>query len=98
MCSSRPRPDRLELVGDLAAAGQEVVVGLQLQEETLRHAEVAGEAQVGVGRDGALAEHDLVDAPRRDLDGLCERRLRQRHRLQELYHQDVARMGVDERA
>jgi hypothetical protein len=44
--------------------------------------------------DGALAEHDLVDAPRGHTDGAGERGLRQLHGAQELLEPDFARMWV----
>src|SRR6185369_1647575 len=90
----RPWPDRVELVGDLAAAGRELVVGLQAEEEALRQAEVAGETQVRIGGDGALAEHDLVDAAWGHMKRVGERGVRQAHGLQELLPEDLARVEV----
>jgi hypothetical protein len=74
------------------------VVGLEAREETLRDAEVASQAQVGVGCDRALAEHDLIDAPRRHADGFGQRRLRQIHRFQEFLHRISPGCGLGRRS
>jgi hypothetical protein len=91
------RPDRLELLPDLPPARHQVVIGLQLQKKSIAQAEIAGEPQVCVGGDGALAEHDLVDAPRRHADGARQRRLRQRHRLQEFLEQNFAGLRIGQK-
>jgi hypothetical protein len=43
----------------------QVVVRLEIHPKGLRCAEIAGQAQGRVGRDGPLAVNDLVDAPGR---------------------------------
>ena len=53
----------------LAAAGHQIVIGLQAKEEAGRQAEIAGQAQVGVRGDRPLAEHDFVDPARRNAHG-----------------------------
>jgi hypothetical protein len=60
---------------DHALSLHQLIIGLQTDEETVRHFEIARQPQVGVGGDGALAQDDLVDAPRRYADRACERRL-----------------------
>ena len=69
----RPRRDSLEFLADRPAPLHELVVRLQPKEEALRHAEISGEAEVGVGSDRPLAQHDLVDAPRRYVDSPGQR-------------------------
>ena len=91
-----PRRDLLQVDAQLATARHQVVIGLQAQPETIADPPVAGEAQVGVGRHGALAEHDLVDPPWRHADGAGKRRLTEADGLQEFLHEDVARRGVRE--
>ena len=63
--SGGARLDGQELGRDLALALHQVVVCLQAEEEALRKAEIAGEAQVAVGAHRALAVHQLVDPARR---------------------------------
>ncbi len=60
-CHARARPDGLELVADLTPALPQIVVSLQAEEESFRHAEVTREPQVRVGSDRALSQDDLVD-------------------------------------
>ena len=43
----------MEFAADLAAAAQQIVIGLQLQKETLRQTEIAREPQIRVGGDTA---------------------------------------------
>src|SRR5579884_876517 len=67
---------------------------MQPEPNALRHAEVARQAQVGVGGHTSLAEHDLVDAPRWNPDVPRELVLAKPHRLQEVLEQDLARVWV----
>ena len=57
-------------------AFHELVIRLQPDKESFRYAEIARKPQVRVGGDGAFAEHDLVDPPRRHADprasAVCE--------------------------
>src|SRR3954469_15524020 len=79
--SRRPWSDRLQLVSDLPPPFHELVVCLQADEEAFRHSKVTRETQVGVGGDGALAKHNLIDAARGHANRVRERGLRQRHWL-----------------
>src|SRR5262245_51390387 len=72
----------------------QVEVGLQGHPEARRVAEVLGQAQRRVGADAALAEDDLVDAPRRHAQLARERVLRQAGGFQELLVEDPARMAT----
>ena len=47
----------------------QIIAVLQAQEKAFGEAEIAREAQVGVGRDGALGVNDFVDAARRHATG-----------------------------
>ena len=67
--SSCPRPDRLELVADRALTFHQFVISLKSDKKSLGHVEVTREAQISVGGDCALAQHDLVDSPWRHADG-----------------------------
>lgn len=60
--SGRPWLNGIQRLAQRAALFHQVVVHLEAEEEAVRQAIVAGEAKRGVGRDGALAQHDLVDA------------------------------------
>jgi len=73
----------------------EVVAGLEVEPEALGGAEVAGEAEGGVGGDGALAVDDLVDAAGWHGDVLGEAVLGDVHGVEELFEKDLA--GVDGR-
>ena len=57
----RARRNQFEGGTEFAAALHQVVIGLQAEEEAWRQAEVPGQAQIGVGGDRPLAEHNLVD-------------------------------------
>src|SRR5438309_10271279 len=72
----------------------EVEIRLQAHPVARRIAEVVRETQRGVGRDAALAENDLVDAPRRHADIARQRVLAQAARLQELLEENDARVAV----
>jgi hypothetical protein len=61
----------------------QIVTSLEIQPEAFGRAEVPGQSQGRVGRHGALAEHDLVDAPWWDADILGELILAYLERLQE---------------
>src|SRR5436309_11403038 len=72
----------------------EVEIRLQAHPVARRIAEVVRETQRGVGRDAALAENDLVNAPRRHADIARQRVLAQAARLQELLEENDARVAV----
>lgn len=88
--------ERFDVVEDLAfllvAGNAEVVVGLEAGPHFGAGAEVAGQAQGGVGTDAALFEHDFVDAARGDIQGAGERILGQAMRVHEFLTQNFARM------
>jgi len=67
----------------------------QTEEEAFGQAKIAGETQVGVGRDSTLAQNDLVDAPGRNTDRFGQLGLAEFQRPQELLQQDLARMRGD---
>ena len=60
------------------------MIGLEPEEEAGGQAEIAGQAQVGVGGDRPFAEDDLVDAARRNVKFSRERGLAERQRREEL--------------
>src|SRR2546425_550126 len=68
----------------------DVVSRLKIQPESLRNAEISGQAYSRVRRDGALALNDLVDAASRNGDLLGELILRDVQRSKELLHEDLA--------
>src|SRR4029450_6989726 len=70
----------------------QVEIRLQRHPEARRVAEALGEAQRRVGADAALAQDDLVDAPRRHAEVARERVLRQAGGFQELLVEDPAGM------
>lgn len=70
------------------------MVGLERKKESLRDAEIARQTQIGIRRNGALAQDDFVDPAGRHGDGARERRLAQRCRPQELLHENLARVRV----
>lgn len=71
----------------------EVVVRLKVEPEPGRRPEVSTQPHRRVGRDGPLAEDDLVDAPGWDTDVLRKAVLAQPVRMQEILEQDLP--GVD---
>src|SRR3546814_4878518 len=72
-----------------------VVARLAAQPVAVGEAEVAAQAQVGIGGDGALAGNDVADTLRRDIDVLGEAIAGDAHRLHEVMQQDLT--GVDGR-
>ena len=79
-----------EVGSEFAAALHEIVIRLEAKKETGRQAEIAGQPQVRVGGDRALAEHDFVDAAGRHIQRAGERSLAHVERPQELLKQDFA--------
>jgi hypothetical protein len=59
-----------------------------------RQAKIAGEPQIGVGSDIPFAQHDLVDAARRDVNLTRQRILAKAHGFKELFEQDFAGVWV----
>src|ERR1700730_8567973 len=84
------RADGLQVAVDFAPPLHQIIIHLQSEKKPLRQTEVACEPQIGVGGDIALAEHDLVDAARSDVNGTCQGVLAEGHRLKELFEQDFA--------
>src|SRR5436853_6207492 len=72
----------------------EVEIRLQAHPVARGVAEVLRETQRRVRRDAALAENDLVDAPRRHADIARQRVLAQAARLQELLEENDARVEL----
>src|ERR1700757_1955910 len=91
--SCRARPDGLEIAVDFPTPLHQIVVHLQSEEESFREAEIAGKPQICVGSDISLAQHDLVDTARRDMNRTCQRVLAQSHRFEELFEQNFAGVG-----
>jgi hypothetical protein len=89
-----PRADGFQIAVDLAPPLHQIVVHLQAEKEPFRQAEIAGEPQIGVGGDIPLAQHDLVDAARRDVNRARQGILAEAHRLEELFEQDFAGVGI----
>lgn len=73
-----------------------VILGLQSQPELRRVSEEAREAQGGIGSDGALAQHDLVNAARIHADVNGKAVLAEVHRLDEFLQQHFARVNRGE--
>src|SRR5216684_7907814 len=92
--SCRARADGLEIAVDFPTPLHQIVVHLKPEEEPFRQAEIAGEPQVGVGGDISLAQHDLVDAARSYMNRTCQRVLAEFHRLEKLFKQDFAGVGI----
>src|SRR3546814_8330670 len=72
-----------------------VVARLAAQPVAVGEAEVAAQAQVGIGGDGALTGNDVADTLRRDIDVLGEAIAGDAHRLHEVMQQDLT--GMDGR-
>jgi hypothetical protein len=89
------RPDRFEIAVDLTPPLHQIIVHLQAEKEAFRQAEIAREPKVSVGSNISLAQHDLVDAARRDVNGTRQRVLAEAHRLEELFEQDFAGMWIE---
>jgi predicted dithiol-disulfide oxidoreductase (DUF899 family) len=68
----------------------QIVAGLEVQPEALRHPEIAGQSQRCVCGDGPLAQDDLVDAARRDGNVFRQLVLADVHRLEEVLEKYVA--------
>jgi hypothetical protein len=66
---------------------------LKVKPETLRHAEVEGESESGVGRNSSLPMHDFIDATWRDRDVLGKPILAYPHRLEEFLEEYFSRMN-----
>src|SRR5438045_2307394 len=89
-CLCRARPDRLEIAIDLAPPLHQIEVHLQPEKEPFRYAEIAREPQIGISSNVSLAQHDLVNAARRDMNRTRQRILAEAHGLKELFEQDSA--------
>ncbi len=87
MCDSCAGPVPLDL---------ELEPNLKVQPEPLRRAEVPGETKSRVGRNAPLAENDLVDAPWRNANVLCEPVLTEAMGLEELGQEHFAGMDRGE--
>ena len=72
----------------------QLVVRLQPQPEAFRRAEVAGEAERRICRDGPLLKHDLVDPAGRHVDVTRHATLAEPKRNQELLSQDFAGVNI----
>src|SRR3546814_2948697 len=69
-----------------------VVARLAAQPVAVGEAEVAAQAQVGIGGDGALAGNDVADTLRRDIDVLGEAIAGDAPRLHEVMQRDLTAM------
>ena len=89
----RPHLDlALETLAELVGGHVEVVVGLQPEPELGRGAEVASEAESGLGHHPPLAEDDLIDATRADADAQPQAVLAQIQWVEEPLEQHLAGM------
>jgi hypothetical protein len=77
-------------VADLFLGEFGVVVRLEVHPALRIDTEVRTKTHRGIGRDGALALHDFVDAAGRDADRLRQCVLADAHRLQPVERQDFA--------
>lgn len=77
--------DLRQIAADLLPYLFQIIVRLRTDPQLFRHAEGARQAQGRVGRDGALAEHDLVDSAQRDADGARQRVLADVQRVEKLF-------------
>src|SRR5690554_450330 len=88
------RPDLCQDIGHLILGYLALIVCLQVRPEALGCAEESGKTQPCIDSDATLTRNDLADAPLRHTDLFCQPILSDLHRLQELFHQDLARVGV----
>src|SRR5690606_33306848 len=79
--------------GALSAGDVALIVALQVDPELSRRAEVPREPQRRVCGDPPLAVHDLVDPPGRDADRHGELVLCDAEALDEVLHEDLARVN-----
>jgi len=87
------RADAVEFGAKPVLLGLQVITGLQVQPEPLGSAEVPGQPQRRVRSDAALAVHDLIDPPGRDIDRLGQLVLAHTQRGEELLQQDLPRVA-----
>lgn len=73
-----------------------IVVGLEVKPDFGGPAEVALEAERGIGSDGPLAFDDFIDAPGRDANILCQAVFGKAQRGEEIFAQDFAGMDGSE--
>ena len=62
----------LESIGQALFFDFEIVQGLKVHPEMRFHAEMSGQPQGGISRDGAFSMHDFVDPARRNAEVLGE--------------------------
>jgi len=74
----------LESVTKPIALDLEIVARLKIQPKALAGPEVTSKSQGGVGRDGALAVHNLIDSPWRHADVMRKPILGELERLQKI--------------
>jgi len=81
-------------VGQFLLGHRSIEIGLQADPELVGHTEVAGQAQPGIRRHGAMASDDLADPVLRHADRLGQAVPGDAQGLQEFVHQDLAGSGV----
>src|SRR5437899_2348957 len=81
---------RLSLRPDVAPCYFQFVIGLQIEPDLRRDAEILAEAQRGVGSDGALAVYDLADTVRWHIEIPCQRIDADTERLHELLAENLS--------
>jgi hypothetical protein len=87
--------DGFQVAVDLSPALHQVIVHLQAKEEPFREAaKITRQPKIGIRGNVPFAQHDLIDATRRDMHGARKCILAQIHRLEKLLEQDFARMRV----
>jgi hypothetical protein len=92
---SRPRSDLRQGLGEGFFRHLGVIGRLRPQPIAVGKTEEPAQAQVGIRRDGTLAPHDLTDPLGGHTDFLGEAVLREAHRDQELFAQQLAgRQGL----
>ncbi|KKB12604.1 hypothetical protein VE25_06720 [Devosia geojensis] len=73
--------DRLEVALYSPPSFHQVVICLQAEEKSFRHAEIPRQSQIGIGCHRPLAEYDLVDTAGWNVHSASQRILAEPHRL-----------------
>jgi len=82
----------IESVSEAVLLPLKIEVGLEVDPKPWRDSEVAPQTQGRVRRDASVPMDNLVDSSRRNADVLGEAILRDAHGLEELLHEDLARV------
>lgn len=79
-------------IGKRFSSRFKIVMRLEIHPELCFHLEEAAESQGRIGRDPSLTMDNLIDAARRNANGLSQAVLTYLHRLQEILQQDFTGM------